>query len=63
MQPSIVETQRVTTWERMRMIECELFLLATGSGLAGQRFELLCEERTQLANTLRLMEYRQLPCR
>ena len=61
MQPSIAEKQRITTWEQMRAIECELFRLSARSGASnsedGQRFELLCGERVQLANRLMLMEH------
>lgn len=60
MQPSTAETQRVTTWEQMRTIESELFLLSARSGALsvadGQRFKLLCGEHTHLASKLLLME-------
>lgn len=52
MQPSELETRRITIWEQMREIEGELFLLSARSGGLdfenGHRFERLRGERTQL---------------
>jgi hypothetical protein len=62
MQPSELETRRITIWEQMRAIEGELFLLSARSGKLdfenGHEFERLCGERTQLARELLLNEHR-----
>jgi hypothetical protein len=62
MQPSELETRRITIWEQMGEIEGELFLLSARSGgldlKNGHRFERLCAERTQRARELLLNEHR-----
>jgi hypothetical protein len=56
------EKRRIEIWERMHLIECDLFLLSARSGeldrTDGPRFERLCAERTQLAVESLLIQYR-----
>ena len=56
------EKRRIEIWERMHLIEGDLFLLSARSGeLApadGRRVERLHAERTQLAVELLLIQYR-----
>ena len=56
------EKRRIEIWERMHLIEGDLFLLSARSGelnpADGRRVERLHAERTQLAVELLLIQYR-----
>jgi len=56
------EKRKNEIWERMRLIEDDLFLVSARSGesdpAGGHRFERLCAERTELAVELLLIQGR-----